>query len=144
MRTQKLVDKLQLEISGAGQWSPHTLLSAEEFALGGQRFGRGYNPSDISGNQGAAGAAELQYSPPMKLPDFLNEAQIYGFYDIGAVWGVGFSRESLASAGAGIRVILAKKFRLQLEAAQPLTRSRTPAEGGSDGPRFFISMSGRF
>jgi len=143
-RTQKLVDNWQLEISGSGQWSPHTLLSAEEFAVGGQRFGRGYDPSDISGSQGMAGAAELQYALPIEIPKIASSIQLFGFYDIGAVWGAGFTRESMASAGGGVRFSLANMFKVQLEAAQPLTRLGTPGEADSDGPRFFISLSGRF
>jgi len=144
MRTQKLADNLQLEVSGSGQWSPHTLLSAEEFAVGGQRFGRAYDPSDISGSQGMAGAAELQYALPIEIPKIASLIQLYGFYDIGAVWGAGFTRESMASSGGGVRFSLADMFKVQLEAAQPLTRSRTPGEADSGGPRFFISLSGRF
>jgi hemolysin activation/secretion protein len=91
-----------------------------------------------------AGAVELQIVPPVELPEYLNSAQLYGFYDIGAVWGSGFTRQSLASTGAGLRVGLASKFRLQFEAALPLTRPRTPGETGNGDARFFVSLSGQF
>ena len=133
-----------MEVYGSAQWSPHTLLSAEEFAIGGQRYGRAYNPSDISGNQGVAGATELQYSVPFKIQNYLNNVQFYGYYDIGAVWGAGFTRQSMASAGGGVRASLIESVRMQFEAAQPLTRSHTPGEASGDDPRFFISLSAQF
>ncbi len=142
-RVQKLHERLHLQVSGAGQWSPHTLLSAEEFAIGGQQFGRAYDPADISASQGAAGSLELQFAPPMELPAYVNSVQLYTFYDLGAVWGNGATRSSMASTGGGLRVGFGDRFQAQLEAAQPLTRQRTPGETGS-GTRFFFTLSGQF
>jgi hemolysin activation/secretion protein len=109
-RVQNLVKNLDLQLSGAGQWSPHTLLSSEEFTVGGQQFGRAFDPSEISGNIGASGSAELQFNVPADLKPVLNSVQLYGFYDAGAVWGVGFTRASIISAGGGIRLALPYNF----------------------------------
>lgn len=141
-RVQRLIDNWQLQVSAAGQWSPHTLLSSEEFAIGGQRFGRAYDPADISGNQGVAGSVELQFAPPFGIPG-VKGYQFYGFYDLGAVWGSGFTRASMASAGGGFRITFLHKIDGSFEVAQTLTRPRTPGETGS-GPRLFFSIRAQF
>ena len=81
---------------------------------------------------------------PTEIPDIVNDIQFYGYYDIGAVWGDGFTRSSMASAGGGIRAALIRSIRMQFEATQPLTRSHTPGEESGDDPRFFISLSAQF
>jgi hemolysin activation/secretion protein len=141
-RVQKLIKHVQVQLSTAAQWSPHTLLSSEEFAIGGQRFGRAYDPADISGNQGVAGSVELQIAPPFGMPG-IESYQFYGFYDLGAVWGTGFTRASMASAGGGIRISFPHKIGASLEVAQPLTRPRTPGEPGF-GPRVFFALRAQF
>lgn len=142
-RHQPLIDHFALQMAAAGQLSPFTLLAPEEFTVGGRRFGRAYKPADISGSQGAAGYVELQYNPTIKIP-LLTEWQLYGYYDLGAVWGEGFTRESMASAGGGIRIGLPHKITGGLEVAQPLTRAITPGEGDKGGPRIFFNLTGQF
>ncbi|MGB0577223.1 MAG: ShlB/FhaC/HecB family hemolysin secretion/activation protein [Alphaproteobacteria bacterium] len=56
---QNIVKNLDLQLSGSGQWSPHTFMSSEEFTVGGQQFGRAYDPAEVSVNMGASGSAEL-------------------------------------------------------------------------------------
>lgn len=133
-----------LQLSGAGQWSPHTLLSSEEFTVGGQQFGRAFDPSEISGNMGASGSAELQFNVPADLKPVLNSVQLYGYYDVGAVWGVGFTRASIVSAGGGVRLTLPYNFRAQLEAAMPLTRQSDTGEAERNDPRLYFSISSQF
>jgi len=142
-RYQRLGEKWGLQLAAAAQTTPHTLLSAEEFFVGGQRFGRGYDPAVISGSKGAAASVEFQYAPSHKLP-VAESWQLYDFYDIGAVWSAGFSRESLASAGGGIRLGLPLGVGAGFEVAQPLTRPRTPGEGEQGGPRLFFSLRAQF
>lgn len=142
-RLQKIVEDVQLQLSAVGQWSPFTLLSSEQFSVGGQRFGRAYDPADISGDQGYAGSAELQYNPPFKAP-FLKSLQLYGFYDYGAVWGTGFTRETMASAGGGIRFSLPRYLDAAIEVARPLTRSAAPGEDDGEDPRIFFSLHATF
>ena len=127
----------------SGQKSPHTLLSSEEFSVGGRRFGRAYDPSEISGNQGAAGALELQYDSPYK-PAPMRRIQVYGYYDIGAVWGAGFTRNSMASAGGGLRLGLPFDINANIEFAWPLTRAITPGESDQRSPRVFFNILARF
>ena len=81
-RVQKLARDWSLQISASGQKSNQTLLSSEEFSVGGQRFGRAYDPSEISSSQGAAGSLELQFASPW-TPKPLESLQFYAYYDTG-------------------------------------------------------------
>lgn len=142
-RQQELNREWAVQLAAAGQVSPNTLLSPEEFAVGGRRFGRAYDPADISGSQGAAGYVELQYNPPLKLP-VLTSWQLYGYWDVGAVWGRGFKRDSLASAGGGLRFGLPKGITGRFEVTTPLTRALKPGEEDSDDIRYFFNLVGQF
>lgn len=99
-RLQKLTADFWGELNGRAQFSSHVLLSSEEFAIGGSRFGRGYDPSEISDSRGAAASIELRHRMPVK-DGLLSKLWIYGFYDLGAVWREDGGRDSLASAGGG-------------------------------------------
>jgi len=142
-RYQPLWKNFALQIAGSLQKSPNVLLSSEEFAVGGRRYGRAYDPSELSGGEGAAGSLELQYLLPVK-PDFMRRIQLYGYYDIGAVWGDRVTGESLASAGGGFRLGLPWDVDADFEATMPLTRAITPGESDSGGPRFFFNVLKRF
>jgi hemolysin activation/secretion protein len=121
------------------------LLLPEQFALGGARFGRAYDPAEITGDDAVAGSLELRYGRFVESR-FLRSYQLYAFYDVGAVWNQdvsdGTQRQSLASAGGGIRLALPQDFAASLEIAKALTR-RVAAEG--DKPvRVFVSVSASF
>ena len=109
--------------------------------MGGSRFGRGYDPSEISDSRGAALALELRHRVPVK-DGLLSNVWLYGFYDIGAVWRNSGGRDSLASAGGGIRAFPLDSLRMSLEIAKPLTY--LVFEEQSNSPRVFFSISARF
>lgn len=135
---------LALVLQASAQKSADPLLSAEEFSLGGARFGRAYQYGELTGDDGLAGSIELGYTPELGL-DHLNSATLYGFYDVGAVWNrnaLGDGRESLASAGGGLRFQLDGGIDIGLEAAKPLTRAT--AYDGDDGMRYFFTVSASF
>ena len=137
-RSQKLTDDFWLELNVAGQHSPNILLSSEEFALGGARFGRAYDPSEISDSRGIAGSAELRHRLPF-ADAHLSNLWVYGFYDAGVVWRTGNTKDSLASAGLGLRIFPLDGVRASLEYAKPLTRD--VFEEGDRSPRVFFSLS---
>lgn len=142
-RRQGLTESLLLEVNISGQKTANTLLSSEEFSLGGKRLGRAYDPSEITGGDGIGASLELQYASPWKF-GLVETLQFYGFYDIGAVWGPGIGRDSLASAVIGVRITLPAGFGGGLEIAKPLT-TRVSAEGeNGDDPRVFFNLSAKF
>lgn len=145
-RIQSIWGNFSAQISTAGQYSPDTLLSSEEFAVGGAEYGRAYDAGEITGDRGLTGALELRYSD---APDnqFLKSYQLYTYYDAGKVWNynpaIGESaKESLASAGVGVRFNLNYDMSGYLEFDKPLTRD-VSAEGNEDS-RVFFSVLKRF
>ena len=121
-----------------GQYALDQLLASQEMGFGGKDFGRGYDPFEISGEHGVAAKLEFRFGDASDL-EMLESYQLYGFYDIGAVWRidetreVGGARDSAASAGAGIRLNFSSNVFGELEVAQPLTRR--PTSNRDDGKR---------
>lgn len=134
-------NELALAFRVAAQKSSAPLLSAEEMGLGGARFGRAYEYSELTGDDAVAGSLELQYTPELRTP-VADNITFYGFYDIGAVWNrnaaPGFERLSLASAGGGIRFRLFEELSATAELAKPLTRDSS--RGTDRDPQFFFSL----
>ena len=129
-----------------GQKSANALFSSEEFAVGGNRFGRAFDFAEITGEDGAAGYLEARYTV-QDLPDGFEFMQFYSFYDRGVVWNRGssgdFRRHSLSSAGLGIRANFPWSIQTSLEVAQPLTW-RVFTSGNSTKPRYFFTLSMSF
>jgi len=106
-RLQRVTSDVNILVAATGQLSSGPLLSSEEFGIGGTNFGRGYDPSEIIGDDGFAAKFEIQWNEPQKV-DFLNNYQIFGFVDGGRVYNddatTGDQRtNSLTSTGFGIR-----------------------------------------
>ncbi len=146
VRIQDLPDRFSLFLSAAAQYSPDTLLSSEEFSVGGGQFGRAYDSGEITGDQGVSGAIELRYGGAVSN-EYIKSYQLYSYYDIGKVWNddalVGEqSHESLASSGLGIRFNLKYDLSGYVEVNKPLTRN-VSAEG-DDKARLFFSILKRF
>ncbi len=123
-RTQGVFNRFDLYLGAAGQYSLDTLLSPEEFRVGGDEFGRGYNPSEISGEHGIGATAELRYHDRPSLW-MLEAYEAYVFYDYGLVWNEddGFApRSDLASAGLGARTEIGEDTYFDVELARTLTR----------------------
>lgn len=134
-------DHWAVALHASGQKSSASLLSAEEFGLGGATFGRAYEYGTLTGDNGLAGSVELQFTPDYELP-LMSNLMLYGFYDVGAVWNRHTSRNlqrlSLASAGGGVRLKLFDNISASVEAAQPLTRDTS--HGGDRSTQFFFSL----
>lgn len=142
-RTQRLNRLFELTVSLSGQKSAHKLLASEEFGIGGAAFGRAYDSSEITGEDGIAARLELQTSA------FERTAPVkpYIFYDIGKVWDADNTAadnriRSLASAGIGTRFRIGNHLAGEVEAAKPLTR-RVETQNDKD-IRIFGRLSARF
>lgn len=132
------------------QYSFDPLLSSEEFSIGGLTYGRGYDPSEFTGDHGFGLAAELRHSWRLDIEGFVFTAEGYGFLDYGVVWNEGEgepARRDVVSTGGGVRLLLPENAfvgaEIALPVGQPLARVD---EGGQqiDGPRFFLTLSKRF
>lgn len=138
-----LFARINLQLSATAQYATRPTPASEEFSLGGDGFGRAYNSGELSGEDGAAIAAELSRDLGFRRP-YLNYLQAYGFYDIGKVWDRRSASslgpaDSLASAGAGLRAGLPYGLTLRLEYDYPLTREPSHQNGEKHGRIFFFA-----
>ncbi len=132
------------------QYSFDPLLSSEEFSIGGLTYGRGYDPSEFTGDHGFGLAAELRHSWRLNVEGFAFSAEGYGFLDYGVVWNAGEgepARRDIVSTGGGVRLFLPENAFVGAEIAIPVGRplTRVDEDGEQiDGPRFFLTLSKRF
>lgn len=146
-RQQLITDNWSVLVSASGQIASGALFSSEEFGYGGQVFGRAYDASEITGDQGFNGSVEVRYAgwsglDPISLVP-------YAFYDAGIVWNVDqgqADREDASSAGAGLRFATGTDTTGNVSLAWPLTREIvTPVYGeGRKGPRLLLQLSQSF
>lgn len=126
------------------------LLTPEQFGVGGNFFGRGYDPSEIVGDSGVAGKVELEYNVHHRLGNYTVPTQYYAFWDIGKVWNSPpyfLQSQSLASVGLGAHFTIAKNMIVSPEVAFPLTRPVIARElNGENGkaPRYYVNFIKRF
>ena len=145
-RLQRVTPDLNLLLGGQAQIAASALLSSEEFGVGGLNIGRGYDPSEIVGEDGIAGKAELQWNEPYEV-EGLEDYQLFAFMDAGTVWNQDATtsagkRESIASTGAGVRADITEKTKAGFAVAFPLTR-RVDAPNDRD-PRYYFRISHEF
>ncbi|MBP9868273.1 MAG: ShlB/FhaC/HecB family hemolysin secretion/activation protein [Alphaproteobacteria bacterium] len=146
-RLQTIARNFEALWSVKGQYAWQPLLSSEEFGFGGGYLGRGYDPSEITGDRGISTSLELRYNKA--LPEWNMALQPYAFYDIGRVWNIDpldRNRKSAASAGAGMRMNFAKGWAVDGSFAVPLTRAadNPPKYGSEYGPRYLFSVKKTF
>jgi hemolysin activation/secretion protein len=105
-RNQQLPWGISLFLAGEFQTAGTVLPSYEQFSLGGQQFGRGYESGAIESDNGVAGSLELRWTTY-----FLEKVtfQPYLFVDGGTVWTKGNidgvdRHDQLSSAGLGFRI----------------------------------------
>ena len=101
-------------------------LAPELFSVGGEQFGRSYDPSELLDDHGATLKIELRHAhtwggrhPTTLMP--------YVFADGGRVWArttfPGFdSSQTATSAGAGLRLSIGAQLSGFVEVAKPLDR----------------------
>jgi len=149
-RSQFVGANFSFSVGVGGQWANTPLLSSEQYALGGRRFGRAYEPAELVGERALAFRIEPRYAGAAAGMPGLRSWQLFGFYDIGKVWKVGSvtpgtpASQSLASAGLGLRLFLEKNLVASIEAAWPLTKSIASYQSGGKDPRLLGSLMARF
>lgn len=155
-----LHEDLSLLVAATGQRADGALLAAEEFGLGGEIFGRGFDPSEVTGDDGLAVRVELRWTGEGPggdrrgrdrqaggdllgggIASALDGWQIYGFADAGRVWNRDPAtgdptHQSLVSAGIGLRLDLAGRFGASAELAKPINRI-VSIQGNDDWRGFF-------
>ena len=137
--TTELGHGLSMRLAAQGQLAMSALPISEETTLGGTGFLRGYDWGERSGDQGAAGMAELRYliDNPLGL---VRRAQLYAYADGGVVSNLenGKGGGSLASAGGGMRVDLSSTMGATVELAVPLSGPRY--DTGNAAPKVNLGL----
>jgi len=139
-RLQFIAPQWMLFASSAWQYSFSHLLASEEFTVGGSEFGRGYDFSEISGDQGWSAKAELRFAQSLRWKYF-RDMQYYVFFDYGSVWERGAdegtdAKQTLATTGGGVRYNLTRRLSGYFELAKPLA-ARVEAEDHKHFRLFF-------
>ena len=136
--------KFSLYTAAAGQYAFTQLLSNEEASYGGTQFGRGYDPSEITGDHGISTLVEIRKSYESKTSRITN-VQSFASYDFGSIWRIDTENRDPKLTGAsiagGIRFRLLDTLQTELSVAKPLTRpiSSISQEDAKD-PRVFFSL----
>lgn len=128
---RSLGDSFVVRLATAGQYSGDRLPGSEQFALGGEEFGRGYESAFIAGDYGYGASVEVAWRPG-DLPQPFGGSELYTFADGGEVWykgrfGFPTSQAQLRSVGGGARMVIKDRAVIQLEAVR-----------GIDNPVFFL------
>jgi hemolysin activation/secretion protein len=150
---------LNLVVGFIAGWSfGQSLLASEQFGLGGAEYGRGYDPSELTGDYGAAGKLELRYDvPPDALAVYtafgLQSLQLFAFLDSGFVADQNPQLldqppglQGLTSTGIGMRSTWSQSVSASLEVDKPLTRA-VAVYADTDNPdpfRVYFSLVARF
>lgn len=139
-----LTGPLSARIATTSQVSSAPLPAVEQLTIGGPYFGRGYNWSERTGDEGVLGSAELRANLLNRSKGLLRWAQLYTFGDAGYVSNVetNFGTGDLYSAGAGARFNFAQHLNLEIEAAFPINDDRY--DSGDKSPRFSFSLTNTF
>jgi len=142
-RTQRLTEDWSATLRVGGQVSGSGLPVSEQFGIGGETFGRAFDPSEWTGDSGAA--ASLEISRRLSITDSI-EGRPYVFYDTAMVRHRHpvdeAKQDSAASAGLGVRLSFPRGFSLALEAAKPLDDREDPEENRDW--RYFLRAMARF
>lgn len=133
-----------LVASLATQTTPDSLLSIEQFAIGGLGSIRGYEQNQSIGDNGIFGSVELR-TPIIRDSDGIGLIQLTPFFDVGTVWG---DREpedennTLASLGLGINWELGETLNAQVYYGIPLIDVEEQDDSlQSDGINFSIQLT---
>jgi hemolysin activation/secretion protein len=143
-RVQSLPARWSLLFGASGQYAFTDLLASEMFSVGGEWFGRGYDPSSLLNDHGAAIKLDLRYSlrwgaKPVTVMPFV-------FGDAGRVWqrtpfpGIEAS-QTITSAGGGAWLNLGRQFAGFIEIAKPF--DAIAGQSASRSVRIYAGVSVR-
>ncbi len=141
-----LLPRLSVLAAIDGQFAFSKLVIAQQYAFGGEQYGRAFDPAEIVGDHGIAAKIEPQYSFT-GIPPFIDTFQAYTYYDFGHVSRIDppagvASRATAAATGIGLRYF-APYFTGYVEAAHALVHG-VAASGGRKETRFFFRVTAKY
>jgi hemolysin activation/secretion protein len=118
------------------QLTPDSLLSLEQFSLGGIDTVRGYRQNQIVSDNGVFGSIELR----VPLTSDPNVLQISPFFDVGTTWNereLNSDPATLASLGLGLRWLITPDLSVRLDYGIPLIESNNEGDTLQDNGIYF-------
>lgn len=143
--TRQFRNEWQMRFGFNGQNTTDSLVSGEQYGVGGPDSVRGYLQREVSSDRGYASQAEI-YTPDLARKIGLTDSyklRLLGFYDWGAVQRNNALpgetvRDSIASAGIGLRMTYSKRVSFRLDLSQILQET---ANRDNDGQRVTGSLA---
>jgi len=135
--------RLELYAAGTLQDADTPLLTFEQLAVGNLTYGRGYDPSSVAGDRGAAGSVEWRVGPFSPVPKL--SVQGYAFFDVAYakyIDQIG-SASTVRSTGGGLRFSYDDRFDLDLGYADPLDKINVTAARPPPA-RLLVTLSARY
>ena len=139
---RKLGGGFGVTVASAGQVASRPLLSTAELGVGGPSFGRAYDYSERSGENGLLGSLEVQFDLG-RGPAGVHRAQLYASVDGGSVYNLrgGGGGGSLVATSVGIRF---SKGRLGMGAELSFPLNRDRFDTGRRNSRLSLRLSRSF
>ncbi len=138
------VPNITFALGVRAQWSPDKLLSFEEFSAGNYTVGRGYDPGTLIADRGFGVQAELRFGSI--LPQSLDSSSLQPYVFFDAAWVQNNDivnrfdrRQSLYSAGGGLRALFGDKIQADVVLAVPLRRAGLLTD--TPDPRILVSLT---
>jgi hemolysin activation/secretion protein len=125
------------------QLANQSLLSQEQFSIGGALTVRGYRQDALLGDNGVFLSAELRV-PVLTVSDWDMVVQIIPFVDWGTVWNqekrdeIDLDAHTLFSTGLGLRLQLKDNLTAQIEWGIPLTQINTEGNASTESQLHFL------
>ncbi|MEP9360957.1 ShlB/FhaC/HecB family hemolysin secretion/activation protein [Sphingomonas sp. KR3-1] len=145
--TRSLVADYQLALRVSGQFADSSLVTNEQFSIGGMSSVRGYYVSEAVGDDGFVTSIEMRTpSLAASLPSFVDELRFFSFLDAGyarlrAPAAGQADQFRIAGIGGGFRLQVFKLLSGELVIGVPLRSG--PATGRGE-PRYSFSLKGEF
>lgn len=133
--SRRLAQNFALRLNAQAQVSASALPPSEQFAFGGDAYGRAFPSALIQGDHGFAAPVETAFiAPDPWFPPFFQGSEAYAFVDGGVVRtnarpSLSASNESLSSAGFGARLSRGHQFTLGAELAHAIDASTAGDDG---------------
>lgn len=153
-RSQQITTYTSVFLKAGGQWASTSLVSPEQYIVGGQGTVRGYPVAQFAGDRGYAVTLEFRWNAPGfgDKPAFLGKKwgdilQFYGFIDNGQANLISPQpgqprRQTLTGAGMGAQIAVPENFLLKLEWAKPVINptSGPQTSNGLDNYVYFLAV----
>ena len=153
-RAQQITTYTSVFVKAGGQWASTSLVSPEQYIVGGPGTVRGYPVAQFSGDRGYALTGEFRWNAPGfgDKPAFLGKKwgdilQFYLFIDHGGANLIspleGQTRsQTITGTGIGVQIAIPDNFLLKLEYAKPMNNvvgGATPSNG-LDNYVYFLAV----